>query len=108
MYVASVSYGCCKSSRDVAHVAIVVHICCKLLFSMFHLFFSDVCCKCVYLDVAYVFTHMMQVFYLDVAHVYNGFKCFLVVFCNCFRRMFQIFNLFSDVCCNCCIWMFQN
>ena len=45
---------------DVSYVAMVVHICCKR----------------VYLDVAYVFTHMMQVFYLDVAYVYNGFKCF--------------------------------
>jgi hypothetical protein len=54
--------------------------------------FSDVCCKCVYLDVAYVFTHMMQVFYLDVVHVYNGFKCF------------QVFlQVFSDACFKCFI-----
>jgi hypothetical protein len=51
---------------DVAYVVMVVHVCCKLLFSMFHLFF-DICCKCVYLDVVYVFTHMLQVFYLNVA-----------------------------------------
>ena len=56
---ASVSYGCCKSSWDAAHVAMVVHVCCKLLFSMFHLAFFNVCCKCVYLDVANVFTQMM-------------------------------------------------
>ena len=42
--------------------------------------FSYACYKCIYLDVAYVFTHMMQVFYLDVAYVYNGFKCFHVFF----------------------------
>jgi hypothetical protein len=47
-----------KVNRDVAYVVIVVHVCCKLLFSMFHLFFSDICCKCVYLDVAYVSKHM--------------------------------------------------
>jgi hypothetical protein len=51
--------------------------------------FSDVCCKCVYLDVAYVFAHMMQVFYLDVSYVYNGFKCFSGVFASvsdaCFK-----------------------
>jgi hypothetical protein len=40
--------------RDVTYVAIVVHVCCKLLLSMFHLFFPDICCKCVYWDVVYV------------------------------------------------------
>jgi hypothetical protein len=43
-----------KVDRDIAYVAIVVHVCCKLLFPMFHLFFLDVCCKCFYLDVPYV------------------------------------------------------
>jgi hypothetical protein len=58
-----------KVYRD---VATIVHVCCKFLFSMFHLFF-DVCCKCVYLDVAYVFVHMLQVFYLDVAYILQWF-----------------------------------
>jgi hypothetical protein len=49
-YVSSVSYRCCKVDRDVAYVAMVVHICCKRMFPMFHLF-SYVCCKSVYLDV---------------------------------------------------------
>ena len=71
-----------KVDRDVAHVAMVVHVCCKLLFLMFHLFFSNICCTCVYLDVAYVFTHMMQVFYLDIAYVYNSFKCLSGVFAS--------------------------
>jgi hypothetical protein len=31
------------------------------------------------------------------------FRCFF----KCFRSMFQMFHLPSDVCCNCCIWMFQ-
>jgi hypothetical protein len=53
-----------KVDRDVAHVAMVVQVCCKLLFSMFHLFFSDVCCKCIYLDVVYVFTHIVGVWAL--------------------------------------------
>ena len=53
-YVARVLNGCCKSRSDVAYVAMVVHLCCKRLFPMFHLFLSDVCCECVYLDVAYV------------------------------------------------------
>ena len=42
-----------KVDRDVAYVAMVVHICCKLPFPMFHLCFSYVCYKCVNLDVAY-------------------------------------------------------
>jgi hypothetical protein len=61
--------------------------------------FSNVCCKCVYLDVAYVF-NMMSVFYLDIAYVYNGFKCFhvfLQVFQThvsfVFRRMLHLLHL---------------
>ena len=42
-----------KVDWDVAYDALVVHVCCKRLFPMFHLF-SDVCCKCVYLYVTYV------------------------------------------------------
>jgi hypothetical protein len=40
--------------------------------------FSDVRCKCVYFDVIYVFTHMSQVFYLDVAYFLMTFMCFQV------------------------------
>jgi hypothetical protein len=59
------------------------------------------CCIC--------FTHMLQVFYLNVAYVLQWFfKCFIhVFFCKCFRRMFHTFHLSSDVCCKCCILMFQ-
>jgi hypothetical protein len=84
-----------KVDRDVAHIVMVVHVCCKLLFLMFHLFFSDVCCKCVYLDcicfhtydtsvlsgccvclqwfqvfqihVSFVFSRMLQLLHLDVS-----------------------------------------
>jgi hypothetical protein len=56
-----------KVDRYVAHVVMVIHVCCKLLFSVFHLFFP--CCKCVYPDIAYVFTYMMQVFYLYVPYI---------------------------------------
>ena len=83
MYIASVSYGCCKIDRDVAYVAMVVHVCCKRLFPIFHLFFRRVlqvclsgCCIC--------FTHMLQVFY-QMLHM------FAVVFkyCQVFFQMFQ-------------------
>jgi hypothetical protein len=43
-----------KAYQDVAYVVIIVHVRCKRMSLMFHLFFSDVCCKCVYLDVAYI------------------------------------------------------
>jgi hypothetical protein len=43
-----------KVDRDVAYVEMIVRVCCKLLFPNFNLFFPDVCCKRVYLDVAYV------------------------------------------------------
>jgi hypothetical protein len=75
-----------KVDRDVAYVTIVVHLCCKLLFLIFHLFFFDVCCKCVSLDVANVFTRMMQVSYLNVAYIHNGFKHMLQLL----YLMFQI------------------
>jgi hypothetical protein len=84
-------FHCGKVDRDVAYVVMVVHVCCKLMFSMFHIFFSDVCCKCVYLDVAYVFTHMLQVFYLDVAYVYNSFKCFSGFFSSVLDACFICF-----------------
>jgi hypothetical protein len=62
-----------KVDLNVTHVVKVVHVCCKLLFSMFHLFFSTFGAS-VYLDIIYVFTYMMHMFYLDVAYVYSGFK----------------------------------
>jgi hypothetical protein len=43
-----------KLDRGVAYVAMVVHVCCKGLFPVFHLCFWTYCCKYVYLDVAYV------------------------------------------------------
>jgi hypothetical protein len=47
------------------------------------------CCIC--------FAHTLQVFYLDVAYVCNGFQMFLSVFCKYFRCMFQVFRLSSFV-----------
>jgi hypothetical protein len=44
------------------------------------------CCIC--------FTHMLQIFYLDVVYVCNGFQVFSRCFCKCFRCMLQVFQLF--------------
>jgi hypothetical protein len=106
MHVASVHFKClrcfrgmlqlfhmdvAKADRDVAYVAIVVHACCKLLFSMFHLFFSDGCCECVYLDVAYV-SHICCKFLPGCCVCFAMFFQVLC-FCKCFRSTFQVFHL---------------
>jgi hypothetical protein len=67
-----------KVDRDVAYNAMVVHVYCKSLFSMFYLFFQTY--------VESVFNQMLQVFYLDVAYVCNAFQVFLGVFS---LRVFQ-------------------
>jgi hypothetical protein len=67
-HVARVFFKCLRCFRDmlqvfrmdVAYVVIVVHVCCRRLFLMFHLFF-DICCKCVYLDV-----HMFHIYVASV------------------------------------------
>jgi hypothetical protein len=64
--------------------------------------FSDVYCKCVYLDVAYISHICCKYFYLDVAYISHiCCKCFYLnvayvcndfqVFFRCFRSMFQVF-----------------
>jgi hypothetical protein len=86
-----------KVDRDVAYVAMVIHVCCKRLFQMFHLFVAN---------VFIWMSHMFQVFYLVVAHAFTmAFQVFSCVFCKCvqthvsyfssaFRRMLQMFYLF--------------
>jgi hypothetical protein len=101
-YVASVSYECCKRrSGRCIYVAMSINVCCKRLFQMFHLFFRhklQVCLSgcCIH------FTHMLQVFHLDIAYACNGFQ----VFRECFKRILQVFHLFrtyvasvSSICC---------
>jgi hypothetical protein len=91
-----------KVDRDVAHVAMAIHICFKCMFQMFYPFqtysasVSFGCCKTrsgflyIYASVLGVFIRMLQVFYLDVC---NGYTCFHV-FSQCFASV-------SDVCCKC-------
>ena len=58
--------------------------------------FPDISCKCVYLDVAYVSTQMLQVFYLGVAYVCNVFQVFLGVldiYFKCFICLFCMFQV---------------
>jgi hypothetical protein len=77
-----------KVDQDVAYVAMIVHVHCKCLFSMFHLFFQTY--------VASMFIWMFHMFHIYVANVLSGccicvaivFKCFSRCFCKCFRRIF--------------------
>ena len=89
-YVAIISYGCCKSRSDVTYFVIVVHVCCKLLFPMFYLFFQKY--------FASVFIWMLHMFHTYIASVLSGYCiCFIVVFwyfCKCFRCMFQVSSVF--------------
>ena len=72
---------------------------------MFHLIFSDVCCKCVYLDIADIL-HLYCKCFIWMLHMFcNGFSSVFQVFCKCFRCMFQVFYLSPDICCKCSIWM---
>jgi hypothetical protein len=79
-----------KLDRNVAYVVMVVHVCCKLLFPMFHLFFQTY--------VASVFIWMLHMFRAYVASVLSKccvclqlFRVFFLCFCKYFGRMFQVF-----------------
>jgi hypothetical protein len=80
--VSDVSKICCKcfvqmlqKYRDVAYVAMVINICCKRLFPMFHLFFRRMLQVCLS-ECCICFIHMLLVFYLHVAYVCNDFQVF--------------------------------
>ena len=78
-----------KVDQDVAYVAMVAHVCCKHLFPMFHLLFRLMLQVCLS-RYGICFKHMLQVFYLDVGYICNGFPVFLSVFASVF-----------DICCKC-------
>jgi len=79
-----------KLDQDVAYVAKALHICCKHLVPNVSSIFSDVCCKCVYLDVAYV-SHICCKCFFSMLHIFAMvFKCF-----RCF------FVSVSDACVKC-------
>jgi hypothetical protein len=64
-----------KVDRDVAYVAMAIHACCKRLFQIFHLpsasqtYVTSILCGCCICS-----THMLLVFYLDVAYDCNSFQ----------------------------------
>jgi hypothetical protein len=64
-----------KVDRDVAYVAMVVHLCCKLLSPMFHLFFQTYIASMFHLDVAYV-SHICCKCYIWMLRMFcNGYTC---------------------------------
>jgi hypothetical protein len=95
-----------KVDRDVAYVAMVVDVCCKLLLLMFHLFSRHMLQMCLFGCCIYL-TRMLQVFYLDVVYVLQWlFMCFWV-FLHVFKTHVSNISSSSDVCCKCCMGMFQ-
>jgi hypothetical protein len=100
-YVASVSYGCCKSR---SRFCICCNGCARMLqsfcFQCFIYFFIRMLQVC--LSRCYIcFTHMLHVFHLDVACTFamafsSVFRCVSDVCCKCFncsKRMMQLFHL---------------
>jgi hypothetical protein len=78
-------------NQDVVYVAMVVHVYCKLLFPMFYYFFFIHMLQVCLSGSCICFTHMLQMFYLDVAYVWKGFKCFSGVFACASDACFKCF-----------------
>jgi hypothetical protein len=62
----------------------VASVCFECFRGMFHLCFPDACCKCVYLDVAYV-SHIRCMCFIWMLHMVA------MVFQVCFRCFLQVF-----------------
>jgi hypothetical protein len=82
MYVPNVSYECCKSRSG---CCICYNGCTRTLqvsIPNVHMFL-DVCCKCVYVDIAYVLHICCKCFIWILRMFAMVFKCF----CKCLRHM---------------------
>jgi hypothetical protein len=62
-----------KIDHDVAHVAMVVHVCCKRLFQIFHLFFQTYAASVLIWMLHMFHTYMLQ------EYVRNVFNCFILM-----------------------------
>jgi hypothetical protein len=85
MNVSSISYGCCKSRSGAAYVAMVVHVCCKRLFLMFHLFFRRMLQACL--------SGCCNMFHTYVASVLFGCCVCLQWFSRVFQVFLQVFRM---------------
>jgi hypothetical protein len=89
-----------KVVQNIAYIVMVVHVCCKRLSPMFHLFSRRVLQVCFFGYCIY-FTHILLVFYLNVVYVcnvflsvfssvsYAYFKCFICLFFNVASIVFK-------------------
>ena len=76
-----------KVDRNIAHVAVAIHVCFKCMFQIFHLVFLDVCLQsvlsrcCICFHIYEVFSGaFLQVFHRNVSSV-SSISC---VCCKCF------------------------
>jgi hypothetical protein len=76
-----------KIDRDVAYVSMIVHVCFKLLFPMFHLFFK--------MYVASMFIWMLGMLHTYIASV------FIWMLCMDLQWFSSIFHVFLQVCIIC-------
>ena len=99
-YVVTALDECCKNRSG---CCICCNGCtCMLQASVINVssFFSDVCCKCVYLNVAYA-SHICCKYFIWMLRMFcNGFQVFLQVFhthvpnvSSIFRRILQVLHL---------------
>jgi len=70
-----------KVDQDVAYVAMVIHVCCKRLFQMFHLFFQ---------------TYVVSVFIGTLNMFHTNIECFIWML-HMFLMAFQVFSVFLQV-----------
>jgi hypothetical protein len=73
-----------KIDQDIAYVAMIVHVCCKRPFPMFHLFFQT--------NVASMFIWKFHMFHIYVASVLSGCCIYVAIVFKCFFQVFlQVF-----------------
>jgi hypothetical protein len=110
MHVASIHFKCFRCFRgmlQVFHTDVGCCICCNGCTRMLQtsvpnvspIFFTCILQLCLP-GRCICFTHMLQMFYLDVAYVCNSF---LSVFASVSDTCLSVFHMFSNVYCKCCI-----
>jgi hypothetical protein len=75
-----------KLDRDIAYVAIIVHLCCKCLFPVFYLFFR----------------HMLHMFHTYVSSILSGRYVMFAIVLKCFSG---VFASVSETCFKCFIYL---
>jgi hypothetical protein len=95
-----------KVDRYIIYVAMAIHICCKRLCQMFHLFQTYVASAFIWM-LRICHTYVCKCFCQDVVYALQWLISIFRCFHKCFRHMFQVFHLSSDTCCESFIWIFQ-